>query len=75
MKAALIASFKPHIENKSRDSNKRHISVISTAAQRAEIRNLASALSAQNEELERLKDDLTEISRVPVHPQYFHLPG
>ncbi|KAJ7378123.1 hypothetical protein OS493_024788 [Desmophyllum pertusum] len=45
------------------------------AAQRAEIRNLASALAEQNEELERLKDDLTEISRVPVHPQYFHLPG
>ncbi|KAL9989525.1 hypothetical protein ACROYT_G004086 [Oculina patagonica] len=44
------------------------------AAQRAEIKNLASALAAQNEELERLKEDLTEMSRVPVHSQYYHLP-
>lgn len=48
---------------------------IISAAQRAEIGNLASALAAQNEELERLKEDLAEMSRVPVHPQYFHLPG
>lgn len=53
----------------------KYVSVISLAAQRAEIRNLASALAEQNEELERLKEDLADMSRVPVHPQYFHLPG
>ena len=47
----------------------------STAAQRAEIRNLASALTEQNDELERLKDDLMQLSRGPVHPQYFNYPG
>ncbi|XP_068727914.1 centriolin-like isoform X3 [Montipora capricornis] len=44
------------------------------AAQRAEIRNLASALAEQNDELERLNDDLTQMSRGPVHTQYLHNP-
>lgn len=51
------------------------ISIMSTAAQRAEIRNLASALTEQNDELERLKEDLMQLSRGPVHPQYFNYPG
>ena len=51
------------------------ISTMSTAAQRAEIRNLASALTEQNDELERLKEDLMQLSRGPVHPQYFNYPG
>ena len=51
------------------------IVAITTATQRAEIKNLASALAAQNEELERLKDDLMEMSRAPLNPQYFHFPG
>ena len=49
--------------------------VLSIAAQRAEIRNLASALAEQNDELERLNDDLTQMSRGPVHTQYLHNPG
>ena len=51
------------------------ISTMSTANQRAEIRNLASALTEQNDELERLKEDLMQLSRGPVHPQYFNYPG
>ena len=51
------------------------ISTMSTANQRAEIRNLASALTEQNDELERLKEDLMQLSRGPVHPQYYNYPG
>lgn len=46
-----------------------------TAAQRAAIKNLASALAEQNQELERLKDDLLEMSRAPVQLQNYPHPG
>jgi len=45
------------------------------ASQRAAIKNLASALAEQNNELERLKEDLMDMSRGPVQPQYFNYPG
>jgi len=45
------------------------------ASQRAAIKNLASALAEQNNELERLKEDLMDMSRDPVQPQYFNYPG